>query len=109
MALATLSQFDFSVGEEGDVAPHLIDARGALRIYNGLLDEDGSIYRRGGTKYVSNAAFGTAGRFIWDGWMHPGRRTLIASPQDFGVLDTDDETVINLGGAGLDYPKRVAY
>lgn len=104
MALAEQLQDDFSVGMQTDVARHLIDSRGSLLISNGLLDDDGSIYLRGGSEARSNRRFGTGLTFVWDGWLRPGRRTLIASADDFGVLDSDDATPINLGGAGLTLP-----
>jgi hypothetical protein len=94
-----IGQEDFSSGMVRDVAPHLIPADGALDILNGLLNEDGSIYRRGGSEYKSNAAFGSGLRFIWDGFLGPGQRTLIANADDFGVLAADDTTVTNLTGS----------
>lgn len=46
-----LIQDDFSDGMARDVAPTLISPAGAYDIVNGLLDEDGNPYRRGGTAY----------------------------------------------------------
>ncbi|RJQ12081.1 MAG: hypothetical protein C4558_02445 [Dehalococcoidia bacterium] len=103
--LLELTQDDFSAGEVRDVAPHLIDPRGLARIHNGILDDDGSVARRGGGVEKTASAFGTNGRLIWDGYLIPGRRTFVANTNDFGVLDSDDETMVNLGGAGLTYPK----
>lgn len=102
--LATLRQEDFSAGEQRNVAPHLIDPRGVFAVSNGLLNDDGSIYKRGGSQSVSNAALGTHQRNVWDGWLQPGRRTFIASMDRFGVLAADGITPVNLGGTGQTVP-----
>lgn len=102
--LSQQRQDDFAVGMQTDVARHLIDARGSLLIRNGLLDDDGSIYLRGGSKAKSNRRFGTGLRGIWDGQMLPGQRTFFYSNEDYGVLDADDATPVNLGGSGRALP-----
>jgi hypothetical protein len=102
-------QNDWSVGEVYDVAPALISAAGASRMADVLLDEDGSPYRRGGTAYKSKEGLGAAGlRWGWDGYLLPGARTLVANESDFGVLASDDESFVNVGGAGLAFPKQSA-
>lgn len=107
--LVSIAQQDFAAGEVPAFAPHLMPANGAWKLRNMLLDDDGSAYKRGGTIYKSAAAFGAQGlRFLWDGYLAAGRRTVLASPTAFGVLDADDETVINLGGGGLTSPLRPA-
>ncbi len=106
MALARTSQEDFRGGEQRDFAPHLIDQRCSYKLLNSMLDDDGSIYKRGGSVSVSNAGFGSAGRSVWEGWLLPGRRTLVACAASFGVLAADGVTPVNLGGAGFpDVPK----
>ena len=41
-------------------------------IVDGLLDDDGSVYRRGGSRYKSNAEFSSGGlRLLWDGFLPP--------------------------------------
>jgi hypothetical protein len=83
------------------IARHLIPDVGTYDVENGLHDEDGSVYRRGGTVYHSNAAFGASLRWLTDVQLPAGQRTVIASPTAFGVLSSDDATPLNLGGAGL--------
>lgn len=90
------------MGMVKDVAPHLIPSNGVYDIKNGLLGEDGSIYKRGGTENVSNAAFGTRLNFLWDGHLAAGQRTLVANSDDFGVLSAG--SIINLGPDGLTMP-----
>jgi hypothetical protein len=103
--LAWLSQEDFAAGAVRSIARHLIPPSGVYSIENGLLDADGSIYRRGGSEYLSAAEFGTGGlRWVWDGHLAAGQRTVFATPDDFGVLN--DTTPVNLGGAGLSAPVR---
>ncbi len=106
----TIVQDDFSSGMVRDVAPHLIPQDGVRDVTNGLLNEDGSIYRRGGSVYKSATAFGSTGmRFLWEGFMDPGRRTVYANTVDFGVLDADDTTSRNLGSTGCTLPPTFAY
>lgn len=105
--LVKIAQENFSAGSFRSVARHLVPRSGVYTILNGLLDEDGSIYRRGGSEYLSNGGLGSAGlRFIWDGQLSPGARTLVASATKFGVLDVDDATIIDIGGPGLAGPVR---
>lgn len=103
-------QEDFSAGIVRDKAPHLIPENGVWDSLNFLLEPDGtSLFRRGGSAYKSNAAFGSGGlTLLWDGYLDPGQRTFFANSADFGVLDADDATPINLGSAGLTYPKQAA-
>lgn len=100
-------QSDFSAGMFRSVARHLIPDNGAYDLVNLLLTDDGSTFRRGGTSYLSTAALDTSLLSIWDGFLTPGQRTVIASPNSFGVLDAS-EGVIDLGGSGTATPKRAA-
>lgn len=104
MPLAWLAQEDFSAGMVTASAPHLIPANGAREITNGLLDEDGSIYRRGGSSYVSNTPFELVSgglTWIWHGHLVAGARTVFATDGSFGVLAADGATPIDLNGPGL--------
>lgn len=105
----TLEQQDFSAGMARDVAPQLIPTNAVYDHLNGLTDASGSPYKRGGTVNKSGAAFGSAGlRWVFDGYFDAGQRTVFANSSDFGVLASDDSTVVNLGAAGLTYPKSAA-
>jgi hypothetical protein len=104
-SLVQTAQADFSAGIVRAAARHLISSRGLYDIQDGLLDDDGSIYQRGGSEYLSTSALGSSLRSIWEGRLTPGQRTLIANPDDFGVLDAADAP-INLGLAGLAVPKK---
>lgn len=106
---ASYSQNDWSEGEVRDVAPALISANGAEAMTDVFLDEDGNPYRRGGTKYVTPEGLGEEGlTWGWDGYMLPGQRTIVASPNDFGVLAAEDKALVNIGGSGLSKPKQAA-
>lgn len=105
--LVSIAQEDFAAGEVPAFAPHLMPENGAWKLRNMLLDDDGSAYKRGGSTMKSAAALGAAGlRFLWDGFLAGGHRTLFASPAAFGVLDVDDASVIDLGGGGMSDPLR---
>jgi hypothetical protein len=106
--LARLIQSDFAAGIQPDVARHLISDRGAYDIINGLLDDDGSVYRRGGSQlYADASGVGSSVRWVWDGLVSAGRRTMIATPTNFGVMDAADTALVNLGGDGLSVPYSV--
>lgn len=108
MPLAHLVQDDFSAGMVRSTARQLIPESGLFDLSNGLLDDDGSVYKRGGSEYLSTAGFGTSGlRFLWDGQLAPGGRTVFANDVDFGALDAA-EAPVNIGGAGLTIPKSAA-
>ena len=108
MPLAELQQADFSAGTFRSVDRRLIPDNGAYDIVNGLLNDDGSVYRRGGATYQSTAFSGSGLRWIWESIFTAGRRTLFANTSDFGVLGVDDQTPVNLGGSGLTQPVRAA-
>lgn len=100
-------QDDFGMGIVRDRAPHLIPRNGALDLVNYLPEPDGTLYRRGGTAYKSNAAHGSAGlTFLWDGYLDPGQRTVFANAADFATLGANDADPVNLGSDGLPYPKH---
>jgi hypothetical protein len=104
-----MDQDDFSAGMFRAVDRRLIPNNGAWDIENGLLDDDGSIYRRGGVDHKADAFTSVTGmRWLWDGIFTAGRRTLFATDSDFGVLASDDTTPLNLGGAGVTGPARGA-
>jgi hypothetical protein len=87
--LERISQDDFSAGMDRASARHLISSRGVYDIENGLLDDDGAIYRRGGTEYVSNA-LAQGARWVWNGYLPAvGQRTVFQTeaPAKLGVLN----------------------
>ena len=106
VGLRRIRQEDFSAGIFRAVARHVIPQQGVYDLVNGLLDEDGSIYRRGGSEYVSTSGLGSAGlRWMWDGILSPGPRTLVASASKWGVLD-GSAAMVDLGSGGLSAPTR---
>lgn len=83
-----------------------IPANGAFDLSNTLLDRSGGIFKRGGTSYRSDA-FGTDGlRFIWDGWLAGGQKTLIGGPNGWAEIASGGHT--SLGGSGLTVAGRPA-
>lgn len=108
MGLGTIPQDDFSAGAFPGMARDEVPTNGFEDGINCLIDDDGLPYRRGGSSYKSNGNFSSGNRFIWDGYLAPGQRTLIASATKFGVLDSDDATVIDLANGGLAQPLKAA-
>lgn len=110
MSLARTTQQDFSAGMYRSVAPELIPANGAWDIVNGLLTEDGAIFRRGGTAYRSASAVLSPPTVLWDGVLATGgQQTIIARNGGFSKMDGAG-VVTSLGGAGVSSPGRaVAY
>lgn len=106
----TIGQNDWSVGEVHDVAPQLISPAGAKSMANVLLDEDGNPYRRGGTTYQSKEWEERWGmRWVWDGHLLPGARTLTSTLGDLAVLDPDGETLHPVGaGKGINKSLQAA-
>lgn len=106
--LAVLAQDDFSAGSFQGVARHLIPRNGVYEVKNGLLDDNGSIYKRGGSQYLSTADLNTSGSlplFAFDGYLSAGRRTVFADASGYGVLD-DTDGPISLGGVAPTGPRK---
>jgi hypothetical protein len=101
------AQTDFSAGAFQGVARHLIPRNGLYEAINSLLDDSGSIYKRGGSAYLSTAEAATNGLplFLFDGYLSAGRRTFWADASAFGVLD-GTEAPLNLAGGGITGPRR---
>ncbi|HTE60489.1 MAG TPA: hypothetical protein VK631_09055, partial [Solirubrobacteraceae bacterium] len=51
---------------------------GVIGALNGLFDDDGDVYRRGGDFYASNVADGPI-TFVWSGYLNDQPRTLVAT------------------------------
>jgi hypothetical protein len=99
-------QRDFSAGMFRGIREDLIPPNGVYDAPNGLLDNTGLIYKRGGSSYRNSADFGTSIQFIWDGYLTGGaQRTVIGSPTAWGLLNADG-TVSSLGGLGTATPVR---
>lgn len=95
-----IEQDDFSAGMVRDVAPHLIPENGVYDIINGFNgDEDGSIFKRGGTSYYSPTSLANGLRHIWTGHLTPGERVFVGNTDNFCALN--GTTVYNLNGDGL--------
>lgn len=107
MPLGRVVQQDFAAGMVRSVAPHVIPENGVYDALNALTDEDGSLQRRGGSEFLTPPAFGTGGlRFLWEGWLAAGKRTVVANTSDFGVVNAAGDAFVNLGGSGLSEPAR---
>lgn len=106
--IGVLAQTDFSAGIFPSISRDLIPSNGLRDLTNGLLNNDGNIYRRGGSALLSTADFGSTGaRWVWSGHLGPGERTIFADSADFAVLD-GSEAPVNLGGSGVGSPPTAA-
>lgn len=68
----------------------------AESIIDGIINDDGTIDRRGGTTYKTTVDTGNDILGIWDGNLHPGQRTAYNTTAKLWTLDTDDTTGIDL-------------
>lgn len=99
-------QADWEAGAQKDIAPNLIDDRGFLEGINALLDYNGLVFKRGGSRKLTTSPYGSSTRFIWDGLLGPGHRTFFAGPSGFAVISADGVSRVDLGGTGLSAPSR---
>jgi hypothetical protein len=98
-------QQDFSAGMFRSVAPELIPENGAWDIVNGLLTEDGAIFRRGGTDYRSTTV-GGAPLVMWDGTLATGgQQTIIARNGGLSRMSSAG-TITSLGTGTVTVPGR---
>ena len=105
--LVQVVQEDWAAGMVRSVAPHLIPENGVFNALNGLLDEDGSIYGRAGTEYLTNASIGdTAIRLLWSGELTAGYRTVFATSDAIAVVGADGATPVTLRSFGVANPTR---
>jgi hypothetical protein len=112
-------QTDFSAGACPAYARHLIPDNGVYALVNGLLDNDGAIYKRGGSTQISKdaatGAWGQAGlTWIWDGYFTGfGHRTLVGSVEGLAVVEEGGANagrlnLLNYGLAGTTIPAPVS-
>jgi hypothetical protein len=66
--LAFIGQDDFAAGVLSGVARDVTPGVGVAACVNGLFDDDGDVYRRGGTNYASAVADGPL-TFLWTGYL----------------------------------------
>lgn len=97
-----VAQVDFGAGIVRHVSVEDIPPNGSRDLNNYFLKPDGNASRRGGTVYKSGSSFGTSINFLWGGVINGMQRTLFASASAFGILDSDDSSVLNIGGSGID-------
>lgn len=102
MTLARQVQRDWSGGQFSTPARELIPENGFADCINGLLEEDGTVFRRGGGAYKTTVDAPANLTFLWDGYVSAGQRTVVGTASNFYVLDTDDQTLVTLGGNGTD-------
>jgi hypothetical protein len=81
MSLALIAQDDFAVGVLRGIAPDQQPGVGLHEIRNGLLDDDGDVYRRGGTVYVAGGMGGDPDTWIWTGYLNGAPVELVATAE----------------------------
>lgn len=101
MALVSTSQEDFGGGiYRGRKAP----PNSFYDLVNGLINDEGLPYRRGGSAYKSDTNAGDVLDMLADSYTAAGRRTVFGSEADghVWVLDpTDDESPVQLEGTAV--------
>jgi hypothetical protein len=99
VALASIGQDNFGGGmfrSRRNAPPNTVyDA------VNALVNDEGLLYRRGGSEYQSTTDTTEDIELLWDGQLTPGRRTAFVTSDGstsdaFYVLDTDDATPVTV-------------
>lgn len=103
--LVRVGQDDFGAGMLRGVAPDVQPGIGVHNAENGLFNDDGDVYRRGGTAYFSTAATAPL-TFVWTGYLNNTPRILFADATKFYTLAAfvPPQAPVVLGGAGLPAP-----
>lgn len=104
--LGKVRQDDFSAGAFQGVARHLIPPTGLYGAQNALFDEDAACYKRGGSEWLTPPAVGTSLRWVWDGILGAGARTVAANTADYLVVNAAGTAFVNLSGSGMTAPLR---
>jgi hypothetical protein len=79
MSLVYIGQDDFGVGLLRGVAPDVQPGVGLYNVVNGLFNDDGDVYRRGGDSFVDSGPFPSALTFLWTGTLKDGPASLLAT------------------------------
>lgn len=90
---------NFSGGMFRSLAPELIPESGLFDITNGLLDEDGAIYKRGGSTYWPEGLPEWPVTVAWSGWLTGGLTTVFANR--IGVYTATESAVTLLTSTGI--------
>jgi hypothetical protein len=109
VTLAAIAQDDFAVGTLRGTAPDVQPGVGMSQILNGLINDDGDIYRRGGTTHLTAAPVNDAGNrplFVWSGRLNAADVTVVVTSASIFHLLGD--TPVFLAPGGIAYPTRAA-
>jgi hypothetical protein len=77
----------------------VVPPNGAEDIVNGLIADDGALIRRGGSTFKTSPAVSGNIIGLWDGFLIPGRRTLLHTASAVYMLNEDDVTPAQLAGS----------
>jgi hypothetical protein len=102
MSLSQIAQDDFSAGTLRGTAPDVQPGVGVSSALNGLLNDDGDVYRRGGDKHVG-VSVGSEILWLWTGFLSGAPVELVAT------RDTIFANGVSLvTGLTIDGPMQVA-
>lgn len=105
MSLATIGQDDFAVGTLRGVAPDVQPGVGVYSAVNAMLNDDGDLFRRGGSRYLDPGYhLDGAITWIWSGFLGDSFQTLVS---DLSGIYTSDAVLVG-GTTGLQRPVQVA-
>ncbi|HTE61711.1 MAG TPA: hypothetical protein VK631_15265 [Solirubrobacteraceae bacterium] len=104
--LQIIGQDDFAAGIIRGVAPDVQPGVGVANAINGLFNEDGDVYRRGGSTYFTPLAADANNRaftFLWSGFLAGLPKTLVGDA--VGMFAVDElKQWSGLGAPGLTEP-----
>ena len=106
MALAYVGQDDFAAGMLRGLAKDIQPGMGVFTSYNGLFDDDGDVYRRGGTRYASTNAADEPLTFVLEGFLGAKPCTLTATTAKLYTLV--GQTLTPIADTGVAWPCRPA-
>jgi hypothetical protein len=104
--LGFIAQDDFGAGMLRGLAPDVQPGVGVYNAVNGLLNDDGDVYRRGGTRFYGAGLPGPV-TFGWSGYLGNVPCQLYATATDLYTLDGAGNPV-HLSPGGLDGPVQAA-
>jgi hypothetical protein len=105
MTLATVGQEDFAVGTLRGIAPDVQPGVGVYTAANAMLNDDGDLYRRGGTRYYSQA-LGSPLTWMWNGTI--GSQDLILVATDSEIHSLQGDVPVFVDSPGLMRPVKPA-
>lgn len=106
-ALRTIGQDDFAAGILRGPAPDVQPGVGVSSAVNGLYNDDGDVYRRGGTINTGMPALANPVQYVWSGYLAGIKRMMIGTYNSAYAVDPVTKARTLLANSQVDFTHAV--